>query len=67
MLFVCDKCNTVDDTSLVDISEGFLCSCCKNGEWHEVFTQKQFDPTEHTSVVNRPGAALSDGSEPSFS
>lgn len=66
MFFVCDKCNTVDDDTLTDISEGFLCSQCKTGEWHEVFEQEQYDPSFHTQMLNRTGPSLDDGSEVSF-
>lgn len=58
-LFVCDKCNGIDNTAcggnywdrLVkddgnkETSRMILCCECYTGRWHEQFTKRIFDPT----------------------
>lgn len=63
-LFVCSRCNHVDDAELAcagplpsDAAQQ-LCSKCKCGVWHDLFDYLPYDPAVDT-VVNRPsGVAL---------
>lgn len=63
-LFVCDRCNTVDDLNATQQTTPgeYTCHECKYGVWHGYFVKEQYRESEH-DVVNRAGYGL----RPSFS
>ena len=62
-LFVCDTCNTVDSLEFAyphsSPSGSYQCTQCQTGTWHNLLTQRAYDPSKDL-VVNRPsGIGLS--------
>lgn len=65
LLFVCNRCNHVDDIELASAGPlpadpaQQLCTMCKCGQWHGLFEYLPYDP-DTDQVANRPnGLGLS--------
>lgn len=61
-LFVCDKCNHVDEMDVAypqqPLAKGipiarYLCTKCQKKEWHGLFTYRPYSPN-YDVVINRP-------------
>ena len=56
-LFICRKCDSVENTAATKGYYGSfaggrrkaLCSACFEGQWHGLFPREKYDPTKHGS------------------
>lgn len=58
--FVCAYCDTVDaleacpHNTAIPAHGDWMCICCVDKPWHNLFPRRTYDPQKDFMVVNRP-------------
>lgn len=59
--FECSRCHNVDSIHATQQTTAgeWLCSRCKDGEWHNQFPEEKADENSDEPLLNRPGYGTS--------